>query len=85
MFNVILLPLAHKFLQKCPKETSRRILKKFEELSKDPFLSGSKRILGKQDKVFRVRVGLYRILYVVVYEQNKILISDIDKRSRVYN
>ena len=38
----------------------------------------------KAEKVFRVRVGDYRILYSVSYEENLILIIKVDKRGRVY-
>lgn len=39
----------------------------------------------KGEKVFRVRVGDQRILYIVRYNPNKLIIAKIDKRGRVYN
>ncbi|MBU2565600.1 MAG: type II toxin-antitoxin system RelE/ParE family toxin [Candidatus Thermoplasmatota archaeon] len=56
-----------------------------KDLSVDPFPSDAKRVVGRKEKVFRVRVGDYRILYVVFFDKNEILISDIDKHERVYN
>lgn len=76
---------ARKFLKKAEKEVARRILEKIEKLKIEPFPSGVKRIVGKRDKIFRVRVGDYRITYTVIYEQNLILITDIDKRSKIYD
>jgi len=32
-----------------------------------------------------VRVGNYRLQYVVFHEKNEILVSDIDKRPRAYD
>jgi len=58
--------------------------KEIKKLSVDPFPSDAKRVVGRKEKVFRVRVGDYRILYVVFYGEKEILISDIEKRGGVY-
>ena len=84
MFNLILSSLSQKFLKKCDKQLYYRLLDKIQNLSQNPFPSDSKRIAGREEKVFRIRVGDYRILYVVYNDKNEILIADIDKRSRVY-
>jgi len=84
MFQVFLSSASENFLKKCEKETLERVLKKIKELADDPFPSDSKRVVGRKEKAFRVRIGDYRILYVVFHEKNEILISDIDKRERVY-
>ena len=84
MFKITLSSLSQKFLKKCGKQLYERIINKIENLSQNPFPSDCKRIAGRAEKVFRVRVGDYRILYVVYDDKKEILISDIDKRSRVY-
>ena len=45
--------------------------KKIELLKQNPFPSDSKRIVNVEDKVFRIRVGKYRILYRI--ENDKII------------
>jgi mRNA interferase RelE/StbE len=85
MFKLILSSHAQKFLKKSDKQIYQRIVRKVKELSKDPFPSDSKRVIGLKDKVFRIRVGDYRIEYVVYYEVNEVLVSDIDKRERIYH
>ncbi|KKS53546.1 MAG: hypothetical protein UV19_C0008G0006 [Parcubacteria group bacterium GW2011_GWA2_42_28] len=40
---------------------------------------------GYDQKVFRVRVGGYRILYYVVFETKTIYVFIIDKRGVVYD
>ena len=80
MFEIILAPPAQKFLYKAETLSHERIVKKLKELAIEPFPSGSKRVVGRTEKVFRVRIGIYRILYVVMHEKNHILIADIDKR-----
>jgi len=74
-----------RFLKKCDKELYNRILKKIKDLQKDPFPSDIKRVKGRKNLVFRVRVGECRILYVVFKEKDIILIADIDKRPKAYD
>jgi mRNA interferase RelE/StbE len=54
-------------------------------LVEDPFPQDAKRITGQKEKVFRVRVGDYRILYVVFLDKNAILVVNIGKRANVYS
>lgn len=84
MFKILLGSPSRRFLKKCEKEVNNRIIKKIKELAIEPFPTDCKRVVGREEKVFRIRVGDYRIQYVVFYDKNEILISDIDKRSRVY-
>jgi mRNA interferase RelE/StbE len=76
---------AKKFLKKADKEIAKRIIEKIEKLKIEPFPSDVKRVVGKKEKIFRVRVGDYRIQYSVFYDKNIVFISDIDKRERVYD
>ncbi|KAA0009508.1 MAG: type II toxin-antitoxin system RelE/ParE family toxin [Thermoplasmata archaeon] len=83
-FSIYLSTSSQKFLKKLNRIDYERIIKRLKELSADPFPSGAKRIIGRKEKVFRIRVGDFRILYVVYLEKQAILISNIDKRSRIY-
>jgi len=85
MFSVFLSSEADRFLRKSPPELKERILKKIKNLGEDPFPSDSKRIVGRSDKVFRIRVGDYRVQYAVLYEKKEVLITDIDRRERAYD
>ncbi|PIO04293.1 hypothetical protein COT48_01185 [Candidatus Woesearchaeota archaeon CG08_land_8_20_14_0_20_47_9] len=84
MFQVVLGPAARRFLKKCETEIYGRMMEKIKQLCADPFPPDLKRVVGRKEKVFRVRVGDYRILYLVFYDKNELLIADIDKRSRAY-
>ncbi len=83
-FEVHLSNRAKKFLRNSSKALRDRIINKLEKLADDPFPPDAKRVLGQKEKVFRVRVGGYRILYVVFLEKNAVLIVNIDKRSKAY-
>lgn len=84
MFNVEFSNLAKKFLKRLDKQLVARIIKKIENLTKDPFPTDVKRVVNKKVKIFRVRVGDYRIQYMIFYNRNLLFISDIDKRPRAY-
>lgn len=85
MFSIEFSSDAKKFLKKADKQFMLRLIARIERLSEDPFPSDVKRIVNQNEKLFRIRVGDYRIVYEVIYEQNLIFIFDIDKRSKVYD
>ena len=84
MFDVAYSNQARKFLCKADKTLLRRMTDKIEELRKEPVIPGTKRIIGYKEKLFRVRLGDYRILYEIDYANAKIGIVKIDERGRVY-
>jgi len=85
-FSVIARRSAQKFLDNLPDDDHHRVEEKIKSLAVDPFPREVVRIVGRPgEKVFRVRVGHYRILYVVFFEQKQIVIDSIDKRPRAYD
>lgn len=72
-----------KFLKNAEKTVAKRIVKKIEGLASEPVIHDTKTIQGSKG-LFRVRVGDYRILYEIDYENNLIGIVKIDKRERIY-
>jgi mRNA interferase RelE/StbE len=59
---------AKKFLKNAERETASRIIEKIEHLQTEPFPQGVKKVLGRKDKIYRIRVGDYRIQYTIIYE-----------------
>lgn len=84
MFQIFFGSQPQKFFKKCDEILYTRLIKKFDELMDNPFPTDVKRVVGKKTKAFRVRVGDYRIQYVVFHEKNEILVFDIDKRPKAY-
>jgi len=74
---------AVRFLRKADKLLAARILDKIETLADEPVSHDTKKIHGSK-ALFRVRVGDFRILYEISYEENHIGIVKIDKRDAVY-
>jgi len=56
-----------------------------EKLVEKPILHDSKRIIGIKENLFRIRVGKFRVLYRVDYENRHIVITKIDSREHIYN
>ena len=57
MLNIVYSKKSTKYLKRCDKKQAKRILDKIEELSINPFPKDCKRVQGKKDKTFRIRVG----------------------------
>lgn len=73
-----------KFLRKLDTVLAGRIIDKLEgTLSNNPVPHNVKPIVGKHG-VFRIRIGYYRALYRINYENKTIVIFELDKRSRIY-
>jgi len=74
-----------KYIKKLDTITKKRVQEKLNKLEENPFPQEVERVEDYQgEKVFRVRVGNQRILYIVRYNPNKLLIVKVDKRPRVY-
>lgn len=85
MLNIELGNPAKRFLKKCEQTTYERLIERVKKLAIEPFPQDVKRVVAKQEKIFRIRVGNYRIQYAVFLEKNTLLITDVDKRPRAYD
>jgi len=83
MFEIFLDVPVQKSLKKLDKNTTLRILESIEKLTEDSIPHDSKRIMGKKEKVFRIRVGDFRVLYRVDYE-NLVVVINLDLRKKAY-
>ncbi len=85
MFSAHIEKQALKFLEKLKdKQLRKRLTNRIDELELDPFPRDCRTVEGYNQKVYRVRVGDYRILYYVVLETQRVYIFIIDKRGTVY-
>jgi mRNA interferase RelE/StbE len=80
-FEVLYDPKAEKQLDRLPKDTARRILKKMKEVA----VSGHGiEALKDAQYGFKVRVGDYRVLVDVTHKPNTIIVRYIGHRSVIY-
>ncbi len=74
-----------KFLKKHDKHMLRRFFSKIREtLSKNPVPHGAKTMVNAHG-VFRIRIGDFRVLYRVNYQEQKIVVLKMEKRDKVYD
>lgn len=65
-----------------PKDDVRRILKRIEALADDPRPMGCEKLSGQER--FRVRQGVYRIVYEILDEELVIVVVKVGHRREVY-
>ena len=82
-FEIQLSSRTNKFLRTVNKRAHAQIIKKVGELAKDPFPQNAKKVLGQEEKTLRVRIGDYRILYVVFLDKKILLVVDISRETKV--
>ena len=84
-YSIAYLKKVKKFIEKLDEPTKLRIRDSIEKLIFEPVPHKAVRVEGQKEKVFRIRIGDFRVLYVIHEENKEITIFKIDKRSRVYN
>jgi len=73
-----------KFIRGLAGSERARIIKKLDELSETPLCRSVRLVEGRREKTYRVRVGAFRILYHVFWDDEEVLVSVIDRRPRAY-
>ena len=73
---------ASKEIENLPKKTLARVIDKITALRDDPRPNGCKKLSG--DEKYRIRVGEYRILYLIEDEVVTIFVVKIAHRKEVY-
>ena len=84
MFEIKLDKQPVQFLNKCEWHLYGRIVSNLKKLKENPVPHDSKRVHGYKLPIFRIRIGKYRALYRINYDEKIIIIVKIDKRPRVY-
>ncbi len=72
----------YKDLKPIPKEDVKRILARIEALTEDPRGPGCEKLSGQER--YRVRQGVYRILYEIVDDRLIVTVVKIAHRRQVY-
>jgi mRNA interferase RelE/StbE len=75
---------ARKELERLPAKLIQRIFPKIEGLATEPRPTGCKKLKGG-DKEWRVRVGDYRVVYIIDDPKLLVTVTRIRNRSEVYD
>ncbi len=74
---------AIKDLQKIVPLQQKRILKAIKVLTEDPYLKNNKikRLAGSLSSYYRLRIGNYRVLYIISQDERTIFIKAVLPRN----
>ena len=81
-YKISIKPSAVKELEAIPQKDRARIVYRIQGLAEDPRPPGCEK-LSNQDK-YRIRQGMYRILYQIKDEKVTIVVVRAAKRAEVY-
>ena len=82
-YSIEVKPSARKELEALPDEMLVRVLQKIETLRTAPRPAGCKKLKGYKDQ-WRVRVGAWRVLYIIDDPAKLISITRVAHRRAVY-
>ena len=74
---------AERELLALPGEVGRRLAAAIDALSQEPRPRGCRKIVG-EDRVYRIRVGRYRVIYEIRDDVLVVVIIRVAKRDDVY-
>ena len=78
------LPHLKRWLEKQPEYIRRRSAEKVEALAEDPRPPGAQKLRGREDVLYRIRVGDYRVIYAVEHNRLIVLIVAAGNRRDIY-
>jgi mRNA interferase RelE/StbE len=76
-------PSVAKDLRGIPKADVKRILSRMQALCADPRASGCEKLAGNSE-LYRVRQGVYRIVYAILETHVVVEVVKVGHRSEVY-
>lgn len=85
MYKVIIKKEALKELKLLPRIVVVDITKSIEQLSDNPRPAGCKKLKGSKEDLWRIRVGNYRVIYLIEDIVRIVNVRKIGHRKDVYN
>jgi len=82
-YEVVFRPSVHKDLRRLPHSYVVRIMAKIEGLAEDPLPDGAIQ-LSDTDRLYRLRVGDYRVIYEVHVQEQQLIVLYVRHRRDAY-
>ena len=82
-YRVTVRKSVEKDLRKLDRKEIPRIVASFDQLALDPFPPSSKKLVGAEN-IYRLRLGDYRVIYMVSHSEKEISIERVRHRKDVY-
>lgn len=83
-YRIVVLPTAARELAKLPRAIARRITAAIDALAADPRPAGVRKLAGGNGDQWRIRVGDYRVLYVIRDAELLVTVVKLAHRRQVY-
>lgn len=83
MYKIKYKPKAQKFIEAQSLRTRRQLIKRIEDLQKDPRPAASK-LLDSEKKIYRIRTGNYRIIYQIRDKILLVITAKVGDRKDIY-
>ena len=83
-YAVEIKPSARKELESLPNTVLPRVVGKLESLANDPRPAGCKKLKGYKDQ-WRIRIGDWRVVYIIDDAARLVSVTRIAHRSKVYD
>jgi mRNA interferase RelE/StbE len=83
VYRIDLSPAAQRQLKKLSSSVRHSIIKQLDSLKSNPRPDGVKKLAGI-DKLYRLRMGDYRVVYTINDKQLVILVLKIGDRKEIY-
>lgn len=84
MYQILFKKSAEKELERLPKSAVKRISRAVDDLAENPRPSGSKKLEGQRESLWRIPVGDFRIIYFVEDVIRIVEIRRIGHRKDIY-
>jgi len=85
MYQLIIKREALKELKQLPKPAVHAITQCIEELADDPRPTGCKKLKGSDENLWRIRIGNYRVIYLIDDVVRIINVRNIGHRKDIYD
>lgn len=83
VYSLVFKPSVENDLRRIPSSTASRIMERIEGLTKNPFPPSIVKLTGAE-KLYRLRVGDYRIIYEVDAKAQLVIVHYVRHRRDVY-
>jgi mRNA interferase RelE/StbE len=83
-YKLVFKPSVEKDLRSVPQAAVSRVFDHAERLRDDPFPRGTRKLTGAE-RLYRIRIGDYRVIYSVDPEQRQVTIQYVRHRRDAYH
>jgi len=84
-YQIIFTKQPNTFINRQDRHIATRLISKIRSsLSENPVPHNAKALSGHPG-TFRIRIGQYRASYTIDYTERRVVVFEIDKRSRAYD